>query len=488
MTSFPRPDDMFDREWEWDELSRFCADTSPGATLGVVSGRRRQGKSYLLEALCAVTGGFYFTATEATEAESLRQLAETVADHVGMPAAPSLRDWEQAVDLLLALGKEASTPVVLDEFPYLCATSQALPSIVQKALGPRRPQRTDSRARLVLCGSAMTFMGGLLSGSAPLRGRAGLDLTVSTFDFRAAAQFWEIDDPYLAMQVHAVVGGTPAYRREFVGGQAPPAADDFDAWVIRTVLNPASPLFREARYLLAEEPSLRDKALYHSVLAAVAGGHGTRGGIARFVGRRDDALQHPLTVLEDAGLLRREPDAFRGGRSAIRINEPLITFYHAVMRPEWSRLERPGQAGRVWTEARARFESAVLGPHFEELCRTWAAQFAADDTVGGVAAAVGSGVVNDPARRRTWEVDVVVRSADGRVLALGEAKWGQQMGIEHLERLRRIRQLLVVQDRAGAEQARLLCFGAAGFTDDLRGAERGGAVACVDLDRLYRGS
>jgi hypothetical protein len=113
--------------------------------------------------------------------------------------------------------------------------------------------------------------------------------------------------------------------------------------VIRTVLNPASPLFKEARYLLAEEPSLRDKALYHSVLAAVAEGHRTRGAIARFVGRRDDALQHPLTVLEDAGLLRREADAFRTGRSTVHITEPLISFYHAVMRPEWTRLERPGQ-------------------------------------------------------------------------------------------------------------------------------------------------
>ena len=72
MTSIARPADMFDRAWEWDALARFCTDASPGATLGVVSGRRRQGKSYLLEALCSATGGFYFVATEATEAESLR--------------------------------------------------------------------------------------------------------------------------------------------------------------------------------------------------------------------------------------------------------------------------------------------------------------------------------------------------------------------------------------------------------------------------------
>jgi len=483
-----RPEDMFDRDWEWEALVRFCTAGAPGATLGVVSGRRRQGKSYLLEALCAAMGGFYFAATEATEAESLRLLAESWAGHLGMPAAPVLRDWEQALDLLLALGREAPVPVVLDEFPYLCTSSPALPSIVQKALGPRRAQRMESRARLVLCGSAMTFMGGLLSGSAPLRGRAGLDLTVPTFDYRQAAEFWGFDDPHLAVRVHAVVGGTPAYRREYVSGDAPGSTGDFDPWVLRTVLNPASPLFKEARYLLAEEPSLRDKALYHSVLAAVADGHRTRGGIARFVGRRDDALQHPLTVLEDAGLLRRDQDAFRTGRSTVRITEPLITFYHAVMRPEWARLERPGQAGRVWGEARPRFESAVLGPHFEELCRSWAAHYADDATLGGAGAAVNSGIVNDPAVRRSWEVDVAVRSADGRLLALGEAKWGQIMGMEHLGRLQRIRQLLITQDRDGAEQARLLCFSGTGFTDELRAAERDNTAVCIGLNRLYSGA
>lgn len=483
-----RPADMFDREWEWSVLAGFATDAAPGATLGVVSGRRRQGKSYLLEALCASTDGCYFAATEATEAESLRQLAVTLAGRLGMPAPPALASWEQALDVLLALGRDRPITVVLDEFPYLCSASPALPSVVQKAFGPRRAERTGSRTRLVLCGSALTFMGGLLSGSAPLRGRAGLDLSVATLDYRLAARFWQVTDWTLAVRLHAIVGGTPAYRREYVRDDAPSDLEDFDAWVARTVLSPASPLFKEARYLLAEEPDLRDKALYHSVLAAVADGNTTRGGIAKYVGRRDDAVRHPLTVLEDAGFLLREADAFRASRSSFRITEPLVTFYHAVMRPEWARLERPGNAATVWRDARARFHSAVLGPHFELLCRTWAAMFTGPETFGGAAATVGRGVVNDPARKRSWEVDVVVVAADGALLSIGEAKWGIVVGMEHLDRLQRIRELLTAQDRPGAADARLACYSGAGFTDEVRRAERDGEVVLVDLDRLYSGA
>jgi hypothetical protein len=40
-----KPDEMFDRTREWSALDRFATDQGSGATLGVVSGRRRQGKT-----------------------------------------------------------------------------------------------------------------------------------------------------------------------------------------------------------------------------------------------------------------------------------------------------------------------------------------------------------------------------------------------------------------------------------------------------------
>ena len=109
-------------------------------------------------------------------------------------------------------------------------------------------------------------MGTLLAGNAPLRGRAGLEFVVPTLDYQLAARFWNITDPVLAIKVHAIVGGTPAYRREFVRDDVPADADDFDGWVQRTVLNRASPLFREARYLLAAETELQDMGDRKSVV------------------------------------------------------------------------------------------------------------------------------------------------------------------------------------------------------------------------------
>jgi hypothetical protein len=122
-----------------------------------------------------------------------------------------LHDWNDAITRTFALFRDRPLPVVIDEFPFLARVSPALPSIIQRELGPGGSGQ-DSTARLILCGSAMSVMGGLLSGDAPLRGRASLELAVQPFPYREAAEFWGLTDPRLAVLVHSVVGGTPAYR------------------------------------------------------------------------------------------------------------------------------------------------------------------------------------------------------------------------------------------------------------------------------------
>ena len=256
------------------------------------------------------------------------------------------------------------------------------------------------------------------------------------------------------------------------------------------MLNPASPLFREARYLLADEPDLRDIGLYHSVLAAIAEGNNTRGGIASYIGRKSGDLAHPLNVLQDCGLIVREPDAFKENRSTFRIAEPLITFYHAVMRPIWSDLEHTRDASRLWQRSQHRFTSNVLGPHFEQVCRYWTRHFAAEETVGGIPVRVETGTVHDVAQKTNHQVDIVAFGLDDKgpepVIAIGEAKWNEVMSVAHLDRLRHIRGLLAARGRAGAADVRLVCFSGAGFTDGLaREAGRHADVVLIGPPGLY---
>lgn len=478
-----KPDHVFDRDREWAGLTRFAGNPHRGALLGVVSGRRRQGKSFLLEALSTATGGVYFPALEETEAVSLRAFAAALLRH-GIAVDRPFQDWGEAISRVLSAARNEPRVVVIDEFPFLVKASPSLPSVVQRELGPGGSGQ-GSGARLLLCGSAMSVMGKLLAGQAPLRGRASLELLIRPFGYRDAARFWGASDPRLAVLLHSVVGGTPAYRREFAAFDAPGGLTDFEPWLARTVLNPQSPLFREARYLLAEETEIRDATLYHSVLGAIAFGNRTNGGIAGYVGRKSADLTHPLNVLEDCSLVVKEPDVFRRGRFTYRVSEPLINFYEAIMRPEWSRLEA-GQTEAAWRERRSAFLAQVVGPHFESICRAFA-QSAGEDLFGMPVGEVGAGIVSDPVAKSQIEVDVVVFAPatpgqSRRIVSLGEVKWGEVMGRRHVDRLARARDLLSAS--YDTSDCVLTCYSAAGFADDLR-ADHGAGLALVTLNDIY---
>jgi hypothetical protein len=153
-------------------------------------------------------------------------------------------------------------------------------------------------------------------------------------------------------------------------------------------------------------------------------------------------------------------------------------------------VERPGSAARVWQSSQRRFAGNVLGPHFEQICRDWTLHHADPDLLGGLPARVGHGVVHDARARTGHEVDVAaVGIADGSktpLLAIGEAKWDDTMGIVHLERLRHIRGLITHAGRYDTTGTRLLCFSGAGFNDNIRAAAHDSSdVHLIDLAELY---
>jgi hypothetical protein len=230
---------------------------------------------------------------------------------------------------------------------------------------------------MILCGSALTTMSQLLGGGAPLRGRSRLELVVRPFGFREAAEFWEVaDDPELAFRLHALTGGTPAYK-DMCGGSGPRSLAHFDRWVQRRLLNPAGAMFREGGLLLREEPSITEPTSYAAALGAISAGNSRRSEIAAALGRPGSAIAHLLTGLQDIGLIEHLDDALRGKRSMFRIAEPIVRLHQLIT----SRYEPElvaGRAERVWQRSAPTVAARIYGPHFEDLARQWCLRYAAE--------------------------------------------------------------------------------------------------------------
>jgi uncharacterized protein len=98
--------------------------------------------------------------------------------------------------------------LVIDEFPYLTQETPGLPSIAQGLYDNLGSGSSRSLAlRLILCGSSISVMSDLLSGTRALRGRGALELRIRPFGYRDAREYWGIENPAAAFAHNALVGG-----------------------------------------------------------------------------------------------------------------------------------------------------------------------------------------------------------------------------------------------------------------------------------------
>ena len=330
----------------------------------------------------------------------------------------------------------------------------------------------------------------LLDGSAPLRGRASLELVVQPFDYRTAADFWGVGtNPAIAFELHAYIGGTPAYPVLAAGDL--PRTGGIERWVVRRLLDPSSALFREGRVVVAEDTELVDQQLYWGLLGAIAAGTRRWAELDAALGAKRGSLSHALRTVIDAGWLARRDDPLRHNRSTYELREPLVRFHRLVTEPNEHRLSLGVDARRVWHDAEATVASLVLGPQLEQMSYDWATLFADAETFGGSVGSVG------PTAIAGTQIDLaaVEHTPRGgrRLLAVGEVKaLTTRVGVAQIERLDAAcaavaadppRQLRIDRNLKRVVVSR------AGFTNDLRRlATRRGDIELVDLERLYHGA
>lgn len=476
-------------EWTLDRdiISNFIDSTVDRPLLGLVYGRRRIGKSTLLASEVAARSGFYFEATRVATRVQLDRLGAHLGEHLGVGRI-ALDSWDEALASLLALGARQSIPVVLDEFGHVLEADTSIDSAIAAALGPGARRGTSSRARLILCGSAISVMRALTAGEAPLRGRAGMELIMHADDYRTAAgRLPDPGDLHAAVRVYAVIGGVVGYATDMVNFDLPDNADDVDRWIVARILSPGATMRNEAATLLAEDPVMAGSGavVHHSILAAIANGAVTAGSIARKIGRSVSNLAPALNRLIDAGFVTRLDDPIRDQRPLYCLDDPFLQFHFAVLDQHSARL-RDRDPAAVWADRlRASFDSQVRGPVFEAQARTWTQRFAAPDTIDALNLIGPSSVSIDGVDH---QLDVVVAD-DGptpskrAVRAIGEAKAGETLGMGHLNRLERARVALGQR----AVDAKLFLFGTSVEPSLSAAAAKRSDLEIVDLERLYHG-
>ena len=314
--------------------------------LFVLYGRRRVGKTELLQHLCRERRAVYFLAAQVRDKDNLAAFRQAIAEGLSDSLVESLEfpDWSAALGYAAERAGEERLVVVLDEFPYLCEANKGLPSLVQRFWDQRGKH---SNLMLVLCGSQMSFMEKeVLAESSPLFGRRTAQRRLEPLAPRETLAFfpnWPLSDRVAA---YGILGGMPAYLRRFDDRRS------LDDNLMREVLRPEGYLFDEVQFLLRTE--LQSPTTYNSILAAVARGAERVGDIALSVGVDSTTANRYLSTLRELRLVERDvpltdPDPLRSRKGTYRIADRFLTFHFRHVQPNLSLIEA-GRGARVLEE------------------------------------------------------------------------------------------------------------------------------------------
>ena len=450
---------MIDRR---EELERLHAAAASAPTLVVMRGRRRVGKSYLLDRSFADHRLVYFQADEGEARGHLDLLASEVGRLLDAPV--TFTDWNEA---LVTLGEQAARRplvVVLDEFQWMLAAEPLLDSIIMRNFD--RWERAQIPITLVLSGSALTLMEKLLESGRPMYGRAGYRPLIQPFDYRDAALFGpENASTTQKLQRYGILGGTAQYQ--VWAGQA-----SIRKVLEHRILTKDEPMFEEPLQLMRGEDTIREPGNYYELLRAVAGGatkfndvlQRSKASSGQLLSARLDRLAQ-LHYIEE-----RRPLAGNGSPSWA-VSDPFFRFWFRCVYPNRSRLQR-GRVEEVCEAVLADLDNH-MGTVFEEVCRHWAGRYSTDPPL---AQAEDLGAYWT--RTHDVEVDLLARGAKG-ILAVGSCKWSARADAHDLDRLIELRGKI-----PGAGNAALYVF-ARGFRRSLLERAQTDRVRLVSAEELY---
>lgn len=439
----------------------------------VIYGRRRVGKTALINEFCKGKPTVYFSALNASSQENLEALSKAIytCQNSDSTSAPTYRSYEDALEAITGMAMEKRLVFVIDEYPYLAKAEKSISSRLQHIIDH---SWQDSRIYLVLCGSSMSFVEYQVLGyESPLYGRRTAQFKIQALTYREITEFHpELKAADQAL-LYGVTGGIPHYINKL------DVESNLDEALLDNLFSTSSYLFEEPENLLKQE--LREPAIYNSVISAIAAGASHSNEISTKVGLESGVCAKYLKVLLDLGILKKEtPITEKPGKKTIyAIDDNFFRFWYRFV-PRNMSVISAGRMRLIYEQAVKRFYPDYMGLVFEKMCQEYLLRYAKDLPI--LLSNVGQWWGTDSKTRREVQIDIVGAPVDGNEYLIGSCKYrNEKIGIEELELLRRY---AAVFRQNGIFHYYI--FSKGGFTQVLLEAEMQGEVTLLTLEDLYR--
>lgn len=399
------------RERELDALNKKYV--SDRFEFVVIYGRRRVGKTALINHFIGDKEAVYFMGVESNEKQNLENFSRSIMEYsAGIQAETAFFSFQAALEYVFKLAEKKRLILAVDEYPYAARSSKSLASTLQLLIDK---YKDNSKLMLILCGSSMSYMEDhVLAYKAPLYGRRTAQMKLQPFDFADTCRYFKNFSGMDKALVYGIAGGTPQYLLQM---------DDklsMEDNIKNTFLNPTSSLFEEPENLLKQE--VREPALYNAVITAIAAGASRMSEISTKVGEDTNVCAVYLKNLLELGLIRKEtPYGEKTSRKSIyMIDDNMFRFWYRFV-PENSSIIARGAADLAYRRIEPHL-SDYMGKVFEEICRQYLWKLLLNDESPVDFRELGRWWGTDPSTHSQTEIDIMGEE-DKNIALFGECKW-----------------------------------------------------------------
>ena len=411
-------DKLVSRKRECDELQR-CLE-SDRSELVIISGRRRIGKTYLIDKFFNYKYDFTFVGEHKTPATvQIQNFMRAIHRH-SKKQQPKAATWYDAFnaleDYLETLPSNRKKVIFIDEMPWMDTQRSNFVSALENFWNGWGNRRTD--IMLIATGSATSWMADKIEGNqGGLHARITCNLHLSPFNLRETEEYlrqrdcqW---DRYQLLQCHMIFGGVPFYL---------------------SLLNPADSLaqnFAEGAQLKGEFDELYNALFaqadsYVSVVKLLSENKSgmTREDILRATGIEGAFLSKILKNLERCDFITRLSQYGNKTRNSLfRLTDFFTLFYYKFIEPNNTKDER------WWSNnIDSRSVSSWMGLSFELVCLSHHRQIKTALGIAGVGTSVSTWRSKADAESGTpgFQIDLIIERAD-RIIHLCEMKFSTDL-------------------------------------------------------------
>ena len=388
---------------------------------GVIYGRRRIGKSTLINEFLKDKPNIFFQAKKDSIYGNLRSFSYEIDKLLDLPKSFVFSSMEEAFDSLIEYAKGKRFVIAIDEYPYIVNQDASFPSILQEAI-----DRAPENLFFLISGSDVGMLKNELEDhNSPLYKRRTFEMNVTKLKYSESLEYLKNVDNETKIKYLSFTSTYPYYL------SAMDFEIPFEDNIKRLLFNEYGTFFTLPDQLLSN--SLNTQDVYNAILYAVSKRKRSNKEIAEYIHEDEAKVSKYIKTLLQSELLDKR-ETYNGNKKTVyyEIGDPMLRFWYMFIFNNMEKIRMNGEF--VYNNLQEDIKQFICYG-FEEVSRLYMDELNSKGLLGNIFAPFKPYKVEKSILNRSIEIDGL--SNDDEKLIVMECKYRKEKFtlsmLKHLE-------------------------------------------------------